>query len=549
MSLNPDQYNNSLNDQGVNWCSAITAQPSGDFGTPGSINDDCSVITIVDVDGDGYESDSESGGTDCDDNDSLINPGAADIAGDGIDQDCDGADAVSTASDADGDGYDSNSDCDDTDPAINPGMLDIGGDTIDQDCSGTAETGLCFDLCGNAAWNGDGECDDGGPNADYSACGFGADCSDCGPRYDLDEDGYYDDEGVGATNPYLALDCDDTDPNLNPGELDISGDTIDQDCSGDAEEGLCSDTCSDAADGYCDDGGPFADTSICSFGSDCSDCGAREDNDGDGFYDDMGTTPLDPNVSSQLDCDDDDADINPNATETANDSIDQDCDGVDLQTSVEMCDDSCGSNNDGVCDDDGFLATNSSCDLGTDCTDCGSRYDSDLDGYDSDQDCNDSDPLILPGATDVCDGVDNDCDGIIDGDTDILEPNWVGYPYYMGALDDKGDSLSLNTYMTHDNDQDAFSLYLFDPSDWLPPDEDDFECVITPPSNIDIMWALMFDGTVIDSGNSAGSGGAETIFYDAGFGRADAGVYTIVIESTGGSSCSAPVSIYCEKPD
>ena len=55
---------------------------SGDFATPGSINDDCDLITIIDDDGDGYEA-----GEDCDDNDASINPGAVDIVGDGIDQD------------------------------------------------------------------------------------------------------------------------------------------------------------------------------------------------------------------------------------------------------------------------------------------------------------------------------------------------------------------------------------------------------------------------------------------------------------------------------
>ena len=34
------------------------------------------------------------------------------------------------------------------------------------------------------------------------------------------------------------------------------------------------------------------------------------------------------------------------------------------------------------------------CDLGTDCTDCGNRYDADEDRYDSDSDCNDADAAI-----------------------------------------------------------------------------------------------------------------------------------------------------------
>lgn len=38
---------------------------------------------------------------------------------------------------------------------------------------------ICEDTC---PWAGDGECDDGGPGADYDGCDYGTDCSDCGPR-------------------------------------------------------------------------------------------------------------------------------------------------------------------------------------------------------------------------------------------------------------------------------------------------------------------------------------------------------------------------------
>ena len=47
----------------------------------------------TDFDGDGYD-DISCGGTDCDDSDSSVHPGAEEVCGDGIDQDCDGGDEI-----------------------------------------------------------------------------------------------------------------------------------------------------------------------------------------------------------------------------------------------------------------------------------------------------------------------------------------------------------------------------------------------------------------------------------------------------------------------
>jgi len=76
--------------------------------------------TCRDMDGDGYDS-SVYGGTDCDDLNSSVNPGAIDIC-DGIDNNCDGA--IDEGFDADGDTFTTcNGDCDDSNAAINPNTL------------------------------------------------------------------------------------------------------------------------------------------------------------------------------------------------------------------------------------------------------------------------------------------------------------------------------------------------------------------------------------------------------------------------------------------
>jgi hypothetical protein len=88
----------------------------------------------IDNDQDGY---TENQG-DCNDADSSLYPGAVDICGDGIDQDCDGSDLVCPEDiDDDNDGFTENQgDCDDSNASVNPDAIEICGDDIDQDCDG-----------------------------------------------------------------------------------------------------------------------------------------------------------------------------------------------------------------------------------------------------------------------------------------------------------------------------------------------------------------------------------------------------------------------------
>jgi Putative metal-binding motif/RTX calcium-binding nonapeptide repeat (4 copies) len=104
-----------------------------DIDEPGDCEDvQASGELVRDLDKDGV-----SKPDDCKDDDPAIRPGAVDTPDDGIDQDCDGADAQRR--DLDGDGVARPFDCNDTDPAIRPGAKEVFGNAVDEDCSGRAD--------------------------------------------------------------------------------------------------------------------------------------------------------------------------------------------------------------------------------------------------------------------------------------------------------------------------------------------------------------------------------------------------------------------------
>ncbi|MBT3217483.1 MAG: hypothetical protein HN348_00185, partial [Proteobacteria bacterium] len=170
------------------------------------------------------------------------------------------------------------------------------------------------------------------------------------------------------------------------------------------------------------------------------------------------TLHVDDIASSQFDCDDTDATVNPEAKEKADDNVDQDCDGTET----------CYQDN----DNDGHRPYNAKATVPSpdaDCTD-------DFEGEETDptDDCDDNDPLAYDNAPEIWyDGIDQDCaeDNDFDQDKD-------GYEIYIEedheAGTDCNDDPSAGGYYIHPN-----------PDDMLPTDADYVHEVCEPVEQLD----------------------------------------------------------------
>jgi Putative metal-binding motif len=177
----------------------------------------------VDDDSDGALADA-----DCDDNDASVFPGAAEVC-DGADNDCNGLvdDGVTLNwfVDGDGDGHGMSGipvtaceapagyvavdgDCDDADAAVHPGAVEL-CNLLDDNCDGAVDSGE------GAFWYSDADGD-----------GYGPDSS--GIEYCSDPPGLVP----------LGGDCDDSDSEANPGQVETCGDLDDDDCDGLVDVGV-----------------------------------------------------------------------------------------------------------------------------------------------------------------------------------------------------------------------------------------------------------------------------------------------------------------------
>ncbi|MHB8808445.1 MAG: MopE-related protein [Desulfobulbaceae bacterium] len=120
---------------------------------------------VVDYDKDGYNTK-----RDCNDRDAAIHPNGVEVCGDGIDQNCDGTDEPCQVSctDGDGDGYAVEGgtcgpvDCNDAQSSVFPGAAETCGDGIDQNCDGADEP-----------------CSGSGPHANLTYKDYPTNCLSC----------------------------------------------------------------------------------------------------------------------------------------------------------------------------------------------------------------------------------------------------------------------------------------------------------------------------------------------------------------------------------
>jgi hypothetical protein len=240
-SVNPGVFENCFNGTDDN-CDGVddAADPACAFGCP-------------DNDVDGY-SDLACGGSDCDDLNQSVYPGALEACSNGIDDDCNGNadsnDVACACTDADLDGFQDvvcgGADCNDFDPSVNPGVFENCFNGADDNCDGVDDAAdpACGFGCPDNDFDGfqdlacgGSDCDDLNPNVypgGFEECSNGID-DDCNGKADASDPSCFcaDADGDGSEDRGCGgSDCDDADPAINPFAQEVCDDGVDNDCDG-----------------------------------------------------------------------------------------------------------------------------------------------------------------------------------------------------------------------------------------------------------------------------------------------------------------------------
>ena len=202
-------------DKGADETGAIPSD-GGAAGDGGAVDDTGGDSGAADdADGDGWS----AADGDCDDEDASVHPGAAEIAGDEVDEDCDGSEICYADADADGYRTDATVASADTD-CQDPGEAPSGAAA---DCDDDASS-CAADCATDADADGVVDCRDGCLDADADGYGVTNDAAlDC-----ADADG----ASCRLTDACLDDDCDDEDDATHPGGTEVCYDGRDNDCDG-----------------------------------------------------------------------------------------------------------------------------------------------------------------------------------------------------------------------------------------------------------------------------------------------------------------------------
>lgn len=334
-----DEQNTDCNDSNsAAYPGALEICDGTDNNCDGQIDEGVKSTWYHDGDSDGYGDSTDTtqactapGGyvnnsTDCNDGNSSINPGATDVLGNDLDENCsatlacyddgdsDGfgafsggessftasgglADLVGACGSDDADAWDDTAtDCNDGDGSVNPDATET-CDGADNDCDGLVDDDD-DDVAGQSTWYLD---------ADSDAYGSAADPQDA----------------CTAPSDHVSnsTDCNDSDASINPGATDVPGDDVDQNCDATV-------ACYPDGDGDGFGSLPGAESTFAASGGSAELTGACGSDDADAWDD------------TSNDCDDARSAIHPDAAEVC-DNVDNDCDTLVDEDDEELAAGAC----------------------------------------------------------------------------------------------------------------------------------------------------------------------------------------------------------------